>query len=150
MVRGQLLVVALRTKSCIVLSSLRLCHSLWALGGHLVGLFLVATTSPHGHLFQSLAYLLSDPLNTLFYSVTCNKTTVPRLPCHLASSWARPVCVLGEGWAEGGGGLSGRLEGIGKEKSWLPSIAPPSLQLKATTAHSGFQAFVGWTSASGF
>lgn len=130
------------------MSSLRLCHSLWALGGHLVGLFLVATTSPHGHLCQSFTYLLSDPLDTLSYSVTCNKTTVPRLSCHLASSWVRPVCVCWDGGRVVG--LSERLEGRGKEKPWLPTIAPPTLQLKATTGHSGFQAFVGWTSASGF
>lgn len=42
-------VTILRTRSYTVMNSLRLCHSLWTLGG-LDGLFLVTATSPDGHL----------------------------------------------------------------------------------------------------
>lgn len=107
--------------------------------GYLAGFFLVALISPHGHLCQAFDYF---SLTLITYtSLTLQCATKPQLPGSLAT-WL----LAGFGQC---GAASRRLEVSGLEKPWRPTIALPSLQLKATTGPLWFPSFDGMDLSSG-
>ena len=106
-----------------------LCHSLWPLGGHLDGPFLVAATSPCGRRWPVLCLLALGTVTSFLCNVQRNYSS--QAPLHLAAGWAPPV-----------GGARGRLEGRGRSTLEATIALPSSVLLRPTVVHVS----VGWTS----